>query len=347
MVKNFGREMSESYIIPGSIAVGDGTPLDIRCICNTVADFKQFYMSTGFDIRHEGLITYEFADDKKRLMVYKGDDVWEPVGTGSIDLSSFVTMEEVKSMLEAKSDKADNIFVSDIPSTVEVGGIEKGFTTDGMDIKDLLFKLLHKYLAPRIAISATPNGGNFEKGISVNNIKVTATGYRESDRLVSLKIMQNSVLAASKDVTETGNSTLTYTVPTITENTTFSASVYDGTQTVNSGTIGYSFIYPLYIGYVDATVSNPTSANVKLMTKRIVAKSNQTYTYTVENKRMCIACPPNWSIKSIIDPNNFDITPGFATSDIDVDCLDGTKQKYKVYVSEPTSQTNFLVKFNI
>ena len=82
------------------------------------------------------------------------------------------------------------------------------------------------------------------------------------------------------------------------------------------------------------------------MTKRLVTPSSQSFSYTVNNKRMCICVPNNWTINSIIDPNNFNITSSFKQSNININCLDGTIQSYKLYLSEPTSQTSFTVKFN-
>ena len=82
------------------------------------------------------------------------------------------------------------------------------------------------------------------------------------------------------------------------------------------------------------------------MTKRVVNVSNQNYIYNITNKRMCIAVPSGWALKTIIDTNGFDITNSFMEDAVSIYCLDGVSRPYTVYYSEPTSQNNFTVKFN-
>ena len=53
---------------------------------------------------------------------------------------------------------------------------------------------------------------------------------------------------------------------------------------------------------------------IKNMTKKIVNVSSQSFTYNIDTKRMCIAVPSGWNLKSVIDPNNFNITSSFVKS---------------------------------
>lgn len=260
--------------------------------------------------------------------------------------------DEGKNLGEVLDNKAqkvhDHEYVSDIPATVEVGGIEKGFTTEGMTLEEIVFKLLHKYVAPGISFSSNPNGGTYEIGSTVSTVKLTATGKREANKIERIRFFKNNaVVEAITNTSNTGNVTAEYNDSNITANTTYKADVYDGKTNVTSGTVTFNFVHPMYIGSLDADVSAPTSDQIKTMTKRVVGKSNQEFTYTVNNKRFCIACPPGWTLKQILDPNAFDITGSFASMTIPVQCLDGSTQQYNVYLSAPTSQNNFKVKFNI
>lgn len=260
--------------------------------------------------------------------------------------------DEGKNLGEVLDNKAqkvhDHEYVSDIPATVEVGGIEKGFTTEGMTLEEIVFKLLHKYVAPGISFSSNPNGGTYEIGSTVSTVKLTATGKREANKIERIRFFKNNaVVEAITNTSNTGNVTAEYNDSNITANTTYKADVYDGKTNVTSGTVSFNFVHPMYIGSLDADVSAPTSDQIKTMTKRVVGKSNQEFTYTVDNKRFCIACPPGWTLKQILDPNAFDITGSFASMTIPVQCLDGSTQQYNVYLSAPTSQNNFKVKFNI
>ena len=139
-----------------------------------------------------------------------------------------------------------------------------------------------------------------------------------------------------------GTTSIKSTQTNVKENVTYSATVSDGTTTVNSNTISIKFINPIYIG----SLSTVDATNIKTMTKRVVNVSNQSYIYDITNKRMCIAVPSNWALKTIIDANGFDITKSFTKNTRNIYCLDGLTRPYMVYYSEPTSQNNFTVKFN-
>lgn len=274
-----------------------------------------------------------------------------------ISLYPVTKMENVKDAegknlnetLEGKAEKVHyHEYESDVPSTVAVGGIEKGFVSEGMSLEELVFKMLHQYVAPGASISGTPNGGTYEVGAVIPTVKITGTGRREADKIQRVRIFKNNAVVHTLDNTDvTGNVTTIYTEENLNANATYKVDVYDGTNTVNSGSIGFTFVRPMYIGSVPADAAVPTEDQIKEMTKKVVSKSNQSQSYTVDNRRFCIACPPGWEIKTILDPNSFDITGSFAKQTLAVTCLDGTLQNYNVYVSAPTSQTNFTVKYNV
>lgn len=257
--------------------------------------------------------------------------------------------KDLNVVLEDKAAKVhDHKYESDVPSTVAVGGIEKGFVTEGMSLEELVFKMLHQYVAPGVSVSGTPNGGTYEVGATVPTVKITGTGRREADKIQRVRIYKNnSVVHTLDNEDQTGNVTTTYTEENLAENATYKADVYDGKNTVTSGNISFTFVRPMYIGSVPAESAVPTEDDIKAMTKKIVGKSNQSQSYTVDNRRFCIACPPGWEIKTILDPNSFDITGSFAKQTLLVNCLDGTQQSYNVYVSAPTSQSGFTIRYNI
>lgn len=112
---DFTQLMDSGYMIPTSVAIGSGEPTDIRCVCDTVEDFKDFFDVTSMDLRYEGLITYE--KETKKLKVYKGNETWEDVindspGNVEVDLSNYVTLEKLsnyatKLELRLKADKTE------------------------------------------------------------------------------------------------------------------------------------------------------------------------------------------------------------------------------------------------
>jgi hypothetical protein len=96
---DFTQSMDNGYMIPSSVAVGSGEATDIRCVCDTVEDFKAFLDTTGMELRYEGLVTYEKVN--KRLMVYEGNNNWKVIGEGGgdVDLSNFITLTQLSQQL--------------------------------------------------------------------------------------------------------------------------------------------------------------------------------------------------------------------------------------------------------
>ena len=96
---DFTQSIDNGYMIPTSVAVGSGEATDIRCVCDTVEDFKAFLDTTGMDLKYEGLVTYEKVN--KRLMVYEGNNNWKVVGEGggSVDTSNFITLTQLSQQL--------------------------------------------------------------------------------------------------------------------------------------------------------------------------------------------------------------------------------------------------------
>ena len=104
---DFTQSMDNGYMIPSSIAVGSGEATDIRCVCDTVEDFRTFLDSTGMELRYEGLITYEKVN--KLLKVYEGNNAWKTVGEGggSVDTSNFITLTQLSQQLNNYYTKAE------------------------------------------------------------------------------------------------------------------------------------------------------------------------------------------------------------------------------------------------
>ena len=243
----------------------------------------------------------------------------------------------------------DVVYKSNEPSTVQVGGIPIGYVTgdDGISVIDFIDAMLHPYQEPTISLSISPSTTLYEIGYTLNSLNVTANATKKSNKLVELAILKNNSIIRKSTFNPPVDSSqsLYHTESNVSSDVSFSSYVSDDKKKINSNTVSVKFVNPIYIGSISS--DSPSENEIKAMTKRIVQPSNQSYSYTVSNKRLCIAVPSNWTIKNIIDPNNFDITSSFVLKNISITCLDYTVRSYKVYISEPTSQTNFTVKFNI
>lgn len=260
------------------------------------------------------------------------------------------TVDEDGTVLEILHPETESEVVSYIdtePVINAIGGIPAGKTYPEGTVQQVIYDLLHPYVKPTISLSANPNGGVREKGTTLDKITLTAAITKKSAKIKKVEFLNGSeVINTIDSPNENGGSEQYEWQANLKDNATVKARVTDEQDSqVTSGNISYTFVYPLYIGSLDAGAEIPTEEQIEGMEKRVVTKATQTYTYTVDNKRMAIACPPGWTISKVLDPNNFDMTSSFKSHDVSVTGLDGTAQTYKVYVSSPTSQTAFKVTF--
>ena len=255
--------------------------------------------------------------------------------------------QEVEKVLHPETDSTIVIYDDDEPVINSIGGITAGSTYENSTVQQVLYDLLHPYVKPTANITGSPAAQIREKGDNVTNPTFTINVGKKSRDIKSVEIFVNNSSVGSVSSPKPGGGSETYShTGVFSTNTTVYANVTDVDDgTTKSNTLNYTFVYPLYIGSLDSAISAPTEDDVEGMEKRIVSKSTQTYTYTIDSKRMCIACPPGWTLTKITDPNNFDVTSTFATSTVQVTGLDGTAQNYTVYLSEPTTQSSFRVTF--
>ena len=212
--------------------------------------------------------------------------------------------------------------------------------------------MLYPYTKPVISIIGTPNGGIYEKGNTqtITNAKVVVN--KKSKKIVRVEVFNGATSLGSKtgaEVENGGTFNFAVSVPVNSINVQLTAKATDetGDSGVSSATTGaFTFIYPYYVGVCNegATINETL---VKGLTKKIETKGNKSISYTTNNQCMIFAYPKSYgAIKSIIDPNNFDVTATFTSTTISITGLDGAAQDYYVYVNGASTQTNFTMKFN-
>lgn len=260
------------------------------------------------------------------------------------------TVDEDGTVLEILHPETESEIVSYIdtePVINPIGGIPAGKTYPDGNVQQVIYDLLHPYVKPTISFSASPNGAVREKGTVLDTINLTANITKKSSPIKKVEFLKGSEVINTIDSPKANGGTEQYSWPAnLSENATVKARVTDEQgSTVDSNSATYTFVYPLYIGSLDSDAAVPTEEQIEAMEKRIVNKGTQTFTYTIDSKRMAIACPPGWTISKILDPNNFDMTSSFTSHDVQVTGLDGTAQTYKVYVSNPTTQSGFKVTY--
>lgn len=238
-------------------------------------------------------------------------------------------------------------YTNEEPLVKELGGLKVGQTFKEVPLKQMWTDLLYPYIEPLISLGASVAGGVKETGTSLAGIIFTATTTKKSKPIKGVKFFVNNSEVLSVSSPKPNGGAETYTNERINANTTVKAQVSDDlSKWITSNQITYTFVYPAFVGKLPAGTSTPTSDDIKGMTKKVQSPGNITNSFNLSNERMCIATPPGWTLRSIIDPNGFNIFDSFQLKNINVVCTDGKTVSYNVYISEPTAQTGFNVTFN-
>lgn len=296
---------------------------------NTQVNFEEGVI----DFAH---VDYSYITEDTNVALFAVEDGYIKTNWQTGDLITSERMNNIEDGISMALSKEANVtYISDKPSTVAIGGLPLGYTSDGISIVELIDNMLHPYKAPSISLSITPSNTLYELGATISSLTLKATITQGSNDITSLVFLKDG-----NPLPSTSNQTLTQS--NIRADVTYSAYVSDNINRINSNSINIKFINPIYIG----SLSEVNSTNIKAMTKKIVNVGSQSYTYTINNKKMCIAFPSGWTLKNIIDPNGFDITQSFTSETVNIYCLDGNSKPYTVYSSEFTSQSSFTVKFN-
>ena len=215
-----------------------------------------------------------------------------------------------------------------------LGGLPEGTDIGGTDIRELLKKLLIKYVAPVVTLTATQSGGGvYELGTKINPI-FTVTVTKKSRSITALGIYNgSSLLPSTLKLQPDGGSQagVTLTQP-ITANASLKAKAGDGEGTGESAAIGYTFVDPFYYGAVSSAPTD--SAGVRALTKLVQTKGAKTvsHTATVEAAKFCFAYPASYGpLTKIIDQNGFDNTADYDKSAVNVTNAAGSEVSYSVY----------------
>lgn len=243
--------------------------------------------------------------------------------------------------------KEETIYDSQTPSTVEVGGIPKGYVPPegGAALSEVVDKLLHAYVAPKVTAAAKPtNGGVFELGTSQTISSVDVNITKGSANLSKIEILDGSSVVGSKtsDVQAGTNNVPLTTAMTVTTNKTLSARVTDAeNKTVSANTASFTFVNPYYYGAI-ADGATVNEALIKAATKAVQTKGNKSFNFTCNNQKMLFAYDKSYgTLSKIFDANNFDVTSTFTRSEVTVGGV-----AYYVYVNAASTVTNFKMTFN-
>lgn len=281
--------------------------------------------------------------------------VWEKLYPQTV--ANAVLMNDTDDESETIADYLeDNLkFTNSTPTVQAHGGIAAGTTFNGMPITEVLNKILYPWVAPVVTAKVVKpaNGGTFEKGNTQNVTSINVTVTKKSANITKIEVFDGATSLGSKSgadlegLKSSNTGTFDFAVNVnVTTNKSFTAKVTDADNKITPANTGtFTFVYPYYQGVIAASAT-ANEATVKALTKLIQTKGTKAVTYNASNQKMVFAAPvSNGVIKTITDPNGFNVTDTFTQSTISITGLDGTVQQYYVYVSNPTTVSNFKMTF--
>lgn len=245
----------------------------------------------------------------------------------------------------------NELFETDILTVNALGGIAANSDLNNMTTHEILKKLLYPYVAQVVGTpTRVPNSTVLEKGNNQTITSVTVSVTKKSEAIAKVELYNADTLLASKEGDEVAQggtftfSGLSVEVPSTSVVLTVKVTDASG-NVVTKNTAGWNFVYPYYIGVCseDAEINEEL---VEGLTKKVEAKGNKSNSFTCDYQRMVFAYPKAYgALKSILDPNNFEILGSFTAYEVSVTGLDGTAQGYYVYVNGASTVDAFTVNF--
>lgn len=265
-----------------------------------------------------------------------------------LSANDYTSAEKTKLAGVEEGATANNtLYKNQTPSTVAVGGIAKGYVppTAGVEVVDMIDKLLHAYVAPAVTAAMTPtNGGTVEIGTTQSVTGVTVNITLGSAAITKIEVFDGSTsLGSLTSGIKAGANTVTFAnALSVTANKQLSVTVTDADgKTVTAKTGTYNFVSPYYYGAIAADAT-PTAALIKAATKSVQAKGNKSFNFTCNNQKMMFAYPKSYgALSKILDANSFDVTGTFTRIEVTVDNV-----AYYAYSNDPSTVSAFKMTFN-
>ena len=238
-------------------------------------------------------------------------------------------------------------------TSANVGGIQEGMDLDGLDLHDIIRKILYPDKKYEItgSLKLNKNGSIFEVGTSVIVEKIILNVVEKgSNPMQQINFYRNNAVVHSMQPTDSTlasysfdvNDTLTSSV----SNSYYRVELKDATGIiVKANTTAVNFYLPYYHGVVSPDFV-PNEASIKAMTKSVAAKAQQSYSFTMREQCACFAYPASYgNLSSILDPNGFEQINGFTKKTVTLVDASNKQQQYNVYIGPENTNTNFKLTF--
>ena len=319
VLKQFGEEV-------GIIDI----PKDLVVTAGTV---EQISYDADAATYSDGVGTYAEADVADETSDFYG----YPVEAGTF-IKLIIANQTLPVFVNVKDMIADELgdLSSEQVSNVEVGGINVGDVfAEGTTFTQFVERLINKYYAPDVTLTATPENKIVEKGQTVA-VELSANVVRRSEDVTAVNFYNGDTVIKSVEGDVSSGGIYTHAVEAaITEDATFTVLVDDGKSTIDAS-VTYTFVDPYYTG----TFGDTDVVELVAMNKHIETAGEKTYVFTSDNKAIVFAQPSAYApLTTILDGNGFDNTDSFL---VDETTIPG----YRLYITKlPVTCTNFKYTF--
>ena len=254
----------------------------------------------------------------------------------------------------------------DGPSSITIGGLEKGSILEGRSIREVLLDMLCPYVMPSVTATIQfGEHGDFlnEIGAIVEVAGIVANVERGSYPIS--KIMFKKKVGNTYEILQIGDGSDTehwnpdlYEITQSVPSDYFMVEIEDTAGNIATcNTQAIDIIYPIYYGTIAADKEPDETINKLHKTLKAPGTSCRFF-FSTKNERMVFAVPQGYGIVSeIVDQNGYNITSSFNTKTItlkfkvkesvnDTVVYNEYSQNYFVYYNNPSTVTRFEVVFN-
>ena len=237
-----------------------------------------------------------------------------------------------------------------VTSNLNVGAIPSGTTLPkGTTFTQFAEKLLISEVAPTIGFSISKSGNVLYGGSYTEVLTVSVSAMGSAKKIKKIEWYEGSTLKQTDTIDSTSTGSWQYTNDhATTDSATFKAVVTytksDNTDTSVTKTASISFFYNKFYGGVSDL--NPTEATVEALTAALATGKGGTYSFTVNNGRICYAYPKSLGeLASIKDGNGFSLFDSFTRTEQNYTQNGTTVPYYRYVLTDAATLNNYSVIF--
>ena len=240
---------------------------------------------------------------------------------------------------------------SNVTSNLAVGAIASGTTLpSGTTFTEFVQKLLITEIAPTLTMSLSKSGNVLYGQSYTETITVAVSSLGTAYKIKSIEYYEGNTLVFTQDLDSESAGTWSHTMSTATTDTTTFKTVISyyksDRETIDTitKTASINFYYNKFYGAVNSLT--PDEATVEALTTALATGKGGTYSFTVNNGRICYAYPKSLgALASIKDGNGFSLFDSFTRTEVTY-TQNGTSVNYYRYVlTDATTVSGYSVVF--